>query len=651
MITSTDCGARKRLDRLPCAASPAAARLGGRVRRDLALSPWGGALVWALVVAAASPALAADLNLLATSSVNAVGGTVGETSFSQESFINSLDANYNRPVTSLFSYRLRLLGSGDESRVSAGDSSLRTSSWFVQPEGDVTLSGPRYSLNLGGKYRESWFQNSLGGSRSQNEDYEFIRAFLTPELLPSLNMQLERNAQSDDLDPRSLDRERTRAVATLGYGLLGQRLLFGYTFTREAEDDEVTRLGRELLSQVGTVGFTDSYFDDRLSVNANYLVNWVETTEQFSASTVGGVTVAPVVISGAFALTETNPTVPAVSKVPPASYTTLTSAVSTTLAITAPLVVDQGGAPNLNQSIAFGLTPGTSITTIRLTVAPRSGDPRDIALQAQGVTFQAFVGTNPGVNLTAWSAVPVLSVSPPTTVNSYFEITIGATSGTFLKVHVAGDTQQPVLPPVTATAVTALSPAAAGGGSTKVRTSNLLQFVNGSLTGTPIRDLTLGANASFSFNDQDPAGRQDTSGNYSFTATGTPHRPELSGSTAVGGGSERRVWLGGQVLGTEAFARAVTQQVPPPVAIEAATESGALARLEALARRVAADAGVPVAAICGPSKQPAVVAARRRLIIEAVSVEGIRPVDVSRFLGVSRAAVTMRLHRCSRGVR
>jgi hypothetical protein len=187
-------------------------------------------------------------------------------------------------------------------------------------------------------------------------------------------------------------------------------------------------------------------------------------------------------------------------------------------------VVDQGGTPSLNQSIAFGLSPGTSITTIRLTVAPRSGDPRDITLQAQGVTFQAFVGANPGVNLTAWSAVPVLSVTPPTAVNSYFEITLGATSGTFLKVHVAGDTQQPVLPPLTATAVTALSPAAAGGGSTKVQTRNLLQFFNGSLTGTPIRDLTLGANASFSFNDQDPAGRQDTSGNYSFTATGTPHR-------------------------------------------------------------------------------------------------------------------------------
>jgi len=465
---------------------------------------------------------AGDLSVIATSSVNSTEGTVGDASASQQSFVNTVDLNYNRTVTPMLSYRVRLLAGDDESSLSAGDTRVRSSAWRVQPEGDATLSGPKYSLNVGARFWEIHTSGTRGGSYSQMQDVEFIRAFFTPDRLPALNLQFEREGLQDDQSPRTQSRERTRAIANLNY-TLAQKLTLGYTFTRETEDDDVRSLSREQLSQIGNITYSDAFLGDRLSVNGNYLISWLKTSETFSPTTIGGVAVLPIVVSGAFSLAETDPAVAAASKIPPTTYTTLTTAVGTTLGLTAPLTVDQGGTPNQNQSIAFGLSPGTSVTTIRLAVSSRPGDPRDLTLQALGVSFQVFVGTNPNVNFAAWASVAVVAVTPPTTVNPFFEIAIPATSGTFLKVHVAGDTQQPALPPLVATGVSALRPVGAGGTTNQVSTSNLVQSLTATITAQPFRNLGLTATGNFNVNEQDVSNRRDTSGTYSVTATGTPH--------------------------------------------------------------------------------------------------------------------------------
>jgi hypothetical protein len=483
----------------------------------------GGAVGLLALILVSAEIEAAELNLLATSSVSVTGATVGGTDTSIRSFINSLDTSYNRVATQVLSYRLRLLASDTESSISSGPIDTRSSTWFVQPEGDLTLAGPRYSMNAGIRFRESSFSGTLSPSFKQMQNYEFIRAFLTPDLLPALNLQFERDDLQDDQSPRGLDRERSRAVIGATYGV-AQKLNLAYTFTWEAEDDNAARRERELQSHVGSLDYTDSFFENRLSVNANYLINRLDTTETFTATTIGGAITLPIVLSRAFNLVESDPAVAANSKVPPGSYGTLTTSTSTTLGITAPLVVNQGGTPNLNQSIAFGLTPGASVTTIRLTVSPRAGDPRDISLQASGVSFQVFSGTNPNVNLTGWTTVAIVSVTLPTTVDQFFEIAIGATSGTFLKVHVAADPQQPALPPLTATAISAFSPVGTAGAVGRVTTGNLLQSFTANILAQPIQNLTLNASGNFNTNEQDPSGRRDNSATYSLTATGTPHR-------------------------------------------------------------------------------------------------------------------------------
>lgn len=467
---------------------------------------------------------AAELNLLGTTGVNVGGADVGGQSSSALNLNQYLDVNHNRSVTSLLGYRLRLVGSANESWISSDSSSTNTTNSYVEPLGEVTLTGARHSLIVGGRLRENFADSNLSPFTRLTEDYEYIRGFYTPDLLPAFNFNLERTGQTDDRTPKALDRDTTRATLGATY-TLAQKLNLAYTFLNQTNDDSVTGRRLEQRTHVGNASYSDSFFGNRLSVDGSYFITRFDTTETLSlAPILGGAAVVPRVLVGAFSLAETDPTVPANSKVPPVAYATLTTSTATILGIAAPLVVNQGGTPNLNQSIAFGLSPGSSVTRIRLTVSPRAGDPRLINQQAQGVTFQIFVGSNPQVNLTGWSAVPIVSVTLPTSLDPFFEITVGATSGSFLKIHVAGDTDQPGLPPLTATEIAAFGASGGAGVTGQISTGNLLQTFTGGLAVRPLEELTLSANTTYSTNQEDPTGRRDSNLTYSVTATGTPHR-------------------------------------------------------------------------------------------------------------------------------
>ncbi len=466
---------------------------------------------------------AADFNLLTSTSATVSGANVGGQSASLTALNQFLDVNYNRDVTPVLGYRLRFVGSANEAWTSSQSTDTSATGGSVAPTGEVTLSGLRYSMVAGARLREIFADASGSPSTRVAENYEYIRGLYSPELLPAFTVSLEHTGQTDDETPRGLDRETTRAVFGANY-TLAQKLNFAYTFTNQTEENHAIGRRLESYSNVGNVAYADSFLGDRLSVDASYLITQFNATETLSVAPIsGGAAVVPRVLTNAYSLTETNPTVPANSKVPPATYTTLTTSTSTTLGITAPLVVDQGGTPNLNQSIAFGLSPGVSVTRIRMTVSPRAGDPRPINQQAQGVTFQIFVGSGPNVNFSGWSAVPIVSVTLPTIVDPSFEITFGATSGGFLKIHVAGDTQQPVLPPLTATELSAFGPSGGFGGTGQFSVGSLVQTFAGGLTGRPLEALTLSAYGSYLTSQQDPSGRQDSTGTYSVTATGTPH--------------------------------------------------------------------------------------------------------------------------------
>jgi hypothetical protein len=104
------------------------------------------------------------------------------------------------------------------------------------------------------------------------------------------------------------------------------------------------------------------------------------------------------------------------------------------------------------------------------------------------------------------------------------------------------------------------------------------------------------------------------------------------------------VWLDGLVLGSGRFARQISE-----AAGQHATEPRARPdTLQGLAEAAARRHGIGVAVLRGPGRAAAVSAARRDLVRAAVLEHHIRPVEVSRFLGISTASIAAHLRAIER---
>jgi putative transposase len=123
-------------------------------------------------------------------------------------------------------------------------------------------------------------------------------------------------------------------------------------------------------------------------------------------------------------------------------------------------------------------------------------------------------------------------------------------------------------------------------------------------------------------------------------------RGDLCGVDGGGKGTEeegvRRLWLGSQVLGGERFARSLARRQRGHEG-EREMRRGRAEELPGLMGRVAKRFGVPEERLRGRGRSAVVSRARRALVRAAVVERGIRPVDVSRALGISTASVSAHL--------
>ncbi len=130
-----------------------------------------------------------------------------------------------------------------------------------------------------------------------------------------------------------------------------------------------------------------------------------------------------------------------------------------------------------------------------------------------------------------------------------------------------------------------------------------------------------------------------------FVADGADqgHRHDLAGEDCRRVDEhERRLWLGGQVLGSAQFARGLLRSARHSrLDRELQREAGAL--LPTLAVRIARQFAIPEPLLRSASRQRPLPRARRALIFTAVLDHGARPVEVARYLGISTAAVAQHL--------
>jgi len=113
-------------------------------------------------------------------------------------------------------------------------------------------------------------------------------------------------------------------------------------------------------------------------------------------------------------------------------------------------------------------------------------------------------------------------------------------------------------------------------------------------------------------------------------------REDLNGRH-VPGGTERRVWAGGQVLGSETYARRAARQARFQQLERAGDPAEELSQL---AQSIVEKTKLHPSDLIGASRNRRISAARRTLIWRAVVERGIRPIELSRYLGIRAASVS-----------
>jgi hypothetical protein len=135
-------------------------------------------------------------------------------------------------------------------------------------------------------------------------------------------------------------------------------------------------------------------------------------------------------------------------------------------------------------------------------------------------------------------------------------------------------------------------------------------------------------------------------------------RPDLCGSGSHGdvgeeAGDGRRLWLGGQILGGERFARRALKGTRKRE-LEREMAKDAVVDLASLAADAARRFGIEVAALRSGNRDATSSAARRELVRRAVIEGSVKPVEVSRFLNIRPASITghlRALRRAGRGLK
>jgi DNA-binding CsgD family transcriptional regulator len=120
-------------------------------------------------------------------------------------------------------------------------------------------------------------------------------------------------------------------------------------------------------------------------------------------------------------------------------------------------------------------------------------------------------------------------------------------------------------------------------------------------------------------------------------------RAELSGRPSPDANDqEPTLWSAGRVLGTERFAWRMAT-VSRGRELERTLARGRAQELPGLAAAAARRHGLTLEELTDAGRKGTISAARRELIRVAVVGQGIRPVDVSRLLGISTASVAEHL--------
>lgn len=472
---------------------------GARLARRWALG--GGC---ALALAWAAPAGAQELHGLFSGSSSSTTskssqGTRAEFSTLRE----AMDLNWNKAVSPTLGYRLSLRAERSDnmstlSGATGPATTSQSSSVLFQPLVDVTLASPGYTLNVGGRLRELFTEDSRGEETTLTERNGFARFFYSPEQLPSLALQMDMTTSEDDRRPQTRDETDTRYQLGSQY-TLGGLVNLAYNLSRQVHEDRLTQRTETHDAHTGSAGFAAKFLDDALSVQADVSLNYTRTLEEFFVP--GTARVSRSLARGLRADPDASPA-------SSADFPLVTESALLSGSANVPLA--------LLSAIGFGLAAPEAVAEVEVSLAGEGLFVLPETL-ATVLVFRIFVTDD--ATLTTWTEVGSVSGTFDR-LQSRMRLTFASTTARFFKLYV---TRNDFGALVKATGLAAPRTTTVTAGSELSRTSQG-GTVSGGISYTPIKMLTAAYNVTLSTSTQEPEAIEATSGSHALSLTVRPHR-------------------------------------------------------------------------------------------------------------------------------
>jgi hypothetical protein len=213
-----------------------------------------------------------DYSYLTTKTTDAFGNT---TKTIAQSYTPRFQLDINTTIFPNLRLRTGGVAEGIKADVKTDGVDTKTTILNFNPYIDLTLQTPLYNASLGYVRRQQKTEVSHSPSVTLISDEYYAILGWRPEALPSIDMQFRRT-NLYDADKASQDINQDFISLNSRYQYKGLQLNYYGTYLHSK--DNILDLDVVQLTHSGRVSFSDSFFNNRVSLSTNYNILYQETT-------------------------------------------------------------------------------------------------------------------------------------------------------------------------------------------------------------------------------------------------------------------------------------------------------------------------------------------------------------------------------------
>jgi len=202
---------------------------------------------------------------------------------------NTYDPQFNLNIDTTIFPNLRLTAGGyfqdDISNSKTNGAQTNSTTMDIRPFFNLTLSNPLYTAGIGYiRRQETDTTSGTPGVTTVDEDYTAVFGW-RPDGFPSIDFQFDR---TNLFDTTHEVQNTTTDLYTLSSRYTYQGLDVRYQGTYTDTDDKLNHFETTDLLQTGRITYTNSFFNNRVSVNGTYNITDNITKTQATATNVSG---------------------------------------------------------------------------------------------------------------------------------------------------------------------------------------------------------------------------------------------------------------------------------------------------------------------------------------------------------------------------